>query len=567
MKKTFVLLALFLVAVLVFASCGANAQTSKKLDYVIDKEAGYARITGRGDCRDAKIVIPDKIKGYPVTEIGSEAFWDGLDITSVVIPDSITKIGDDAFSGCENLESVYIADLAKWCAVSFASPNSNPLFYAHSLYLNGELLSDAVIPDGVTSIGSAAFVHGGCLKTITIPESVTEIGSLAFYGCSGLTEVRIPDSVLRVGEAAFAHCFGLTTVTLPDNLTSIERNAFGECIALKSINIPQTVTTIGDLAFFSCHSLENIDLPSGLESIGENALAECPALKSITIPQSVNRIDNTAFLADSNIESIVVEPGNTNYKSSGNCLIENASKTLILGCKNSVIPTDGSVATIGDFAFALCDLADISIPNSVTEIRYSAFRKCVHLKNIVIPKSVVEIDGNVFNGCNALETIVVESGNGRYHSNGNCLIETERKTLIAGCRNSVLPTDGSITEIGDYAFNNCIGLESILIPESVIGIGNSAFSGCSKLTKIIIPESVTRIGSNAFSGCSELTEIIIPSGIKEFGDYVFSNCKKLENITFNGTKEQWNAIMKEEMNWDLFAGSYTVHCTDGDISK
>ena len=130
-------------------------------------------------------IIPNSVsfngQTYSVTSIGNYAFYYCRSLTSVTIPNSVTSIGVGAFTGCSSLTSVHITDLAAWCGISFAGPN--PLYYAHHLFVNGEEITDLVIPDGVTSIGDKAFSECSSLTSVTIPNSVTSIGSYAFEGC------------------------------------------------------------------------------------------------------------------------------------------------------------------------------------------------------------------------------------------------------------------------------------------------------------------------------------------------------------------------------------------------
>ena len=272
--------------------------------------------------------------------------------------------------------------------------------------------------------------------------------------------------------------------------------------------IPNNVTSIGVSAFEGCGELTSITIPNSLKSIGVWAFLHCSGLTSITIPNGVTSIGREAFLHCSGLMSIIAERGNPEYHSAGNCLIETKTKKLIAGCKNSVIPSDGSVTSIGNLAFAYCgELTSITIPNSVTSIGERAFFDC-----------------------SGLTSIIAERGNPEYHSAGNCLIETKTKTLIAGCENSVIPSDGSVTSIGDEAFYNCNGLTSIKIPNSVTRIGDRVFSGCSGLTSITIPNGVKIIGERAFSGCRGLTSVLIPNSVTSIGREAFSDCSGLTSI-------------------------------------
>ena len=147
-----------------------------------------------------------------VTTIGSSAFRGCNSLTSITIPDSVTTIGDYAFSGCSGLKGVYITDLEKWCKISFNTSDSNPLYYAHNLYLNNELVTNLVIPNSVTTIGDYAFYDCSGLTSITIPNRVTSIGRCTFSGCSSLTSITIPIRVTTIGYFAFENCSGLKTV-------------------------------------------------------------------------------------------------------------------------------------------------------------------------------------------------------------------------------------------------------------------------------------------------------------------------------------------------------------------
>lgn len=429
-------------------TCGSN------LTYTLDSN-GVLTISGTGDMQNSsfgwdKDLIKSVVINDGVTSIGRSAFLNCTGLTSITIPDSITSIGGYAFRGCTGLTSV-------------------------------------MIPDGVTSIGNYAFYGCTGLTSVTIGNSVTNIGDCAFYNCSSLTNITIPDGVTSIGDYAFRGCTGLRSITIPDSVTSIGGGAFyNTAYYNNSSNWENDVLYIGNHLIEAKRSISGAYIiKDGTKTIADDAFTYCHELTSITIPDSVTSIGNDVFSGCSGLTSITVSLGNTVYHSTDNCLIETESKTLISGCKNSIIPTDGSVTSIGDSAFDGCD----------------------SLTSIIIPDSVTNIGDDAFRGTSGLTSITVYPGNTVYHSTDNCLIRTESKTLILGCKNSVIPSDGSVTSIGDSAFFSCTGLTGVTIGNSVTSIGSYAFWCCYGLTSIAIPDSVESIGTYAFSYCNKLTEV------------------------------------------------------------
>ena len=514
--------------------CGDDC-TSKGLVYSLDSNKNSYTVTGIGDCTDKYIVIPSEYNSKPVKSIGSWAFEGCSGLTSITIPSSVTSIGNYAFSGCTGLTSITVSENnSAYSSVDGILYNKNKTKIIHV----PEAIKVATIPDSVTSIGSSTFSGCSSLESITIPfvgakagvtssdtyqypfgyifgtlsytggvateqdyygNSTSSTTSTTYYIPSSLKSVTVTGGNILYG--AFSGCKGLTSITIPNSVTSIGSSAFSRCTGLTSITIPNRVTSIGRYAFYYCSGLTSVTIPDRVTSIGDGAFSSCDKLQDIYIT------DIAAW-----------------------CNISGLDNLMEYGVSDKNLYINNELVT------------SITIPNSVTRIGSSAFRNCTGLTSVTIPNSVTSIGYQTFYGCTGLTSIIVDAGNTKYHSAGNCLIETETKTLILGCNTSVIPTDGSVTSIGSYAFAGCTGLTSVTIPDSVTSIGGVAFSGCKGLTSITIPNSVTSIGSSAFSRCTGLTR-----------------------ITFNGTIEEWNAISKER-DWKEYVPATEVVCTDGTIS-
>ena len=401
--------------------------------------------------------------------------------------------------------------------------------YNYNRYTGTVVIPSTVTYNGnsypVTIIDNQAFADCSGLTSVTIPNSVTTIGMSAFEDCRGLTEVTIPNSVTWIMDSAFLGTAWYNNQ--PDGIVYAGNIAYkykGTMPSNTSIILREGTVGIGDGAFEDCSDLTSVTIPNSVTSIPQYAFCGCSGLTEVTIPNSVTSIGFAAFDGTAWYESQpdgIVYARNIAYKYKGT-----------MPSNTSIILREGTVG-IGDQAFYGCSgLTSVTIPNSVTSIGGSAFYGCSSLTEINIPNSVTNIGNGVFRSCNSLTSISVESGNTNYDSRDNCnaIIKTTSNTLIAGCKNTVIPT--SVTSIEANAFHNCSGLTSLTIPNSVTYIGISAFRWCDGLTSVTIPNSVAYIGEEAFSGCTGLTEVTIPNSVAYIGSYAFSSCYGLTSVTF-----------------------------------
>ena len=463
-----------------------------------------------------------------VTSIGEYAFNSCESLKSVSVPGSVTSIGNSAFGHCTSLaDTYYEGGVGEWCNIDFGDEWSSPL--RKNFFVNGERITELIIPDSVTSVKAFAFANFDTLKAVTVGSGVTSIMDSAFLGCASLEKITAGDcngitfiartafektayfdndsnwseNVLYIGKYLLRAKRGISaSYHIKEGTISIAEAAFQWCRSLESITLPNSVVTICDYAFLGCDSLESITFSNGLTAIGDYAFGSCGRLASITLPSSLISIGEYAFSACTSLESITIPDG---------------------------------VTTLCEYAFDNCrKLASITLPDSITSIYVSAFYETAYYIN----------ESNWENNALYIGKYLMAASK---EISGSYQIK-EGTAFIAG-----------------YAFYNCVGITSIILPDSVTALGDSAFYGCESLESITVSDSLTSIGAAAFHSCVSLKSITVSEGLTSIVNAAFYNCTSLESINYEGTVESWKAI-KKGSNWDTGTPqNCTVFCTDGKI--
>ena len=455
---------------MISGDCGPN--TKWKLNTI----TGELRISGHGGLgpeydytlwrsynnshEDYRNVIRSLVVEDGVTEI-----W-GLDmcanLQSVELPNSLIEIGFSAFEDCKSLTRVDVPRSV--CTIRSSAFN------------NCVSLTEVNIPDGVEKIGSSAFERCQNLVEISIPDSVTKLGA-AFFGCSLLSSVRLPQNIKEIDQKTFCHCTSLTSLTLPEGITRIGTYAFGNC-AIRQLEIPESVCVIDDRAFWKCESLKDVTIPAGVTELGEALFEECYNLKSVRILNPICYIDPYAFVGK--------EYELTIYGYSGSTAEEYANRNGFRFVSEGAAPPPPTVQS-GSFGKAGLTWK-MDSGKGLLQIRgKGVMDDCQHFENY--PWAAYQNDINR-----------VEIGNG---------VESIGTNAFSGCRQlETVSIADSVAKIGDFAFQDCVLLADVELPEAVSGISVNAFAGCDHIQTFTVQNPFCEIEDHPLTlGVSGVTNI------------------------------------------------------------
>ena len=431
--------------------------------------------------RITSVVIPNTITAIP-----TNCFYNNTALTAVEIPSTIKSFGTYAFAECKNLPDVTIP--------------SSLTTIPSECFMGCVKISDIVLPASITSIGANAFYNCTALANINLQSTkVKTIGQWAFYNTS-IATLNLPTTLTKIDKWAFNSCSKLTTLNGLNNtkLTSIGQEAFAECTSLNSlIKFPATLKSTGQGAFLNCKSLTTIDLSGNISAVNSACFSGCISLQNFEIPSNVKTIGSAAFYGCTSITSISIPATlqrcgtHFNTGSSGGSSLGAFQKCTNL--KN--VSIEEGVTALGTMCFAETAIEEIIIPASMT-----------HLGYMMSDEEVTNTVGSGEDALNASDAGYYSGARGHNRDRGifhNCK-QLKKVTFAEG---------NQLTSIGYWCFNGCTSLEQFEIPSTVKFIGENAFSN-TPFEYLTIPDGVNFIGDAAFSGCANLRLIKIPNSVE-----------------------------------------------------
>ena len=430
------------------------------------------------------LFIPRYLNRKEVKTIKEKAFYsDGVDESTIytfdklILPDTLTSIGNSAFTSCKKLIELDIPSSVKSIGV-----------YAFG---DCSLLRKVLLHEGIEDIGIGSFCDCVNLIEINLPSSIKTIDTDVFSRCYSLESITLPVNITSIPERCFTGCSSLIKISFDGILTEIKEEAFSNCESLTSFNIPDTVTSIGVQAFLGCSHLSDVKLPSSITSLSRGIFSGCRSLTSIEIPSNVTSIGDSAFHGCSALSSITIP---SSVKSIGETAF------FLSGLESIVIPEN--VTSIGEGAFQLCsNLTTITFNGKkISSIAANTFKECINLSSITLPDSITSIGTFAFSNCSNLTSVTLNN---------------------------------TLAKISDYAFFQCSNLKNVVIPGGVQTLGEYAFSDCSKLDSITLKEGLLTIEDRCFEGCSSLKTITIPSTVNIMNGLPFRWCQNLTEIIIN----------------------------------
>ena len=496
------------------------------------------------------VTIPDS-----VTRIGYEAFYSCSALTSITIGNSVTSIEYSAFKYCEALVKININDIATWSTISFGDSYANPLHYTKKLYLNNEIVTQLVIPDGVTNIGSYAFNYCTSLTSVTIPDSVTTIGYCAFYNCSALTSVTIGDSMTSIASYAFDGCSNIRDVYITDveawlNISfggnTSYPNYYGRLhilgeggVEITELTIPNSVTSIGDYAFYKCSSLTSITIPDSVTSIGNSAFYNCYKLVEVI-----------------NHSALEIVKGNSSHGYVAYYAFEvHSNESKLVNVDEYVFYTYGSINYLVDYRGNATELV---LPTNYNGQNYEIYKYTFYYKNditsIAISEAVRKIHQYAFSEMKNLQKVTF-----------NAIYCADMSSSPFGSSQSAgfaVEFGARVAKIPSYLFYKC-NVTSVTFAENCIctEIGERAFYNCNNMVNFTVPNYVTTIGSYAFYDCDNLTSFTIGSSVTTINSYAFQYCYKLAEVI---NKSSLNIRASSGSSSYGYIGAYAVQVHNGD---